>query len=516
MTALEKRQSHQPFTFGQVLFGHPRGVYLIAVVEIWERFSFYGMRGLLVLFLVVAPQQGGFGWSNGEALAFYGSYIGLAYVTPIIGGYVADNYIGPRHALVIGAVLMSIGHLSMLGIIAMPWIIGEITEAPIEDLLYQQDSLALGAIMLTADNQQLLAQIVDAFNVRHGSEISPLTAQLAYLSISYSFFAAVALIVIGTGFFKPNSYALLGKLYSDDDSRRENGVYLFQMAINLGAVFSGLVIGTVGEKFGWHLGFSIAGVGMVIGTIIYMLMQKRFLGHIDHTPPARVYKQRAVTKSLSEVEKHRLLAIVGMGLFSALYWMAAEQYGGLINLYTQQSTERIIAGFEIPATWFLSLNPFFIVVLTPVAMLIWAALGTRINPPQKFAVGFFMTAIGFVLMVLAFNEASAAVNQKSSMLWLIGAYFFVTVGELCILSIGGNVVNTYAPLRMIGSILAFWFLCIAAGNFISGQVGALTEHISNGVIFSGIAAVCFIAAMTLLLIAGWWDKLIHAGEVRTQ
>lgn len=515
MTEAAQSNAAKAFEPKKVLFGHPKGVYLIALVEVWERFSFYGMRGLLVLFLTAPAASGGFGWSAGQSLQFYGAYIALAYAAPIIGGYIADQFTGPRRALLIGAALMSAGHFLMAGPAFFPWLIGALSGEPLFQVLHDQSTLALGHVTLSGERLALLQDIIAAA-AESGAPVSLDAATSAYLSIGYSFYAATGLIILGTGFFKPSSYALLGRLYKDDDPRRENGVFLFQIAVNLGAVFSGLVAGTLGERFGWHWGFSAAGVGMVIGGLIFALNQKKYVGAVPHTPPARLYKQPVGDRKLTRIEQKRLLGIAILGLFSGLYWLAAEQYGGLINLYAMQSTDRMVGGFEIPATWFQSLNPFFIVTLTPFAMILWAGLGSRVNIPQKFGYGFIMTATGFVLMVLAFREAAAAPDGRSAALWLVGAYLFVTLGELCILSIGTNMVNTYAPLRMIGLALAFWFLCIALGNYGSGLVGALTENVSNGAIFTGIAISCFAAAALLFIGARWWPALMHEGEIRTR
>lgn len=494
-----------------VFLGHPKGVYVIASVEVWERFSFYGMRALLVLYLTAAVSNHGFGWSAGEALRFYGSYIALAYASPILGGFIADRYTGPRRALMIGSILMIIGHFLMTGPALVPWLIGVMNDAPVAALLYGQDAVPLGRLALTPQSVAGLRALAS-----EAGDISVNAIQAAYLSTGYTFYLATGLIVLGTGFFKPSSYALLGRLYADTDARRENGVFLFQIAVNLGAVLAGIIAGGIGEVYGWHYGFSVAGLGMLVGALIFVLFQNSHLGSVPHTPPARLYVEPGEKIDLSKTERSRLVIIAIMGMFSALYWLAAEQYGGLINLYAQNSTDRVVLGFEIPATWFQSLNAFFIVTLTPFAMVLWSTKGRHLSPPQKFAIGFIMTAIGFALMVLAFEEAAAAIDQRSSALWLVGAYLFVTLGELCILSIGANMVNTYAPLRMIGLVLAFWFLCTALGNYGSGLVGTLTETIPDGTIFSGIAFACLIASAMLFTGARWWSRFMNDAEIRRQ
>ncbi|MEM8988361.1 MAG: peptide MFS transporter [Pseudomonadota bacterium] len=517
MISIADENTAKPPTLKEVFAGHPKGVYLIAVVEVWERFSFYGMRGLLVLFLTAAVMNGGFGWSPGQALRFYGAYISLVYVAAIVGGYLADNFIGPRRSLVIGALLMSVGHFLMAGPVAFPWLIGQIYQEPVLSVLHSQSVMPLGGLSLSAEQMIMLQGVLADAKAASGYDVSMAAASFGYLSMSYSFYAATGLIILGTGFFKPSSYALLGRLYKDTDPRRENGVFLFQIAVNFGAVTAGLVAGGIGETYGWHLGFTVAGVGMVIGTIIYMGFQNRYLGSIPHTPPAKIYKKQSTERiPLSDVEKNRLTVIALMGLISALYWLAAEQYGGLLNLYAEGKTDRMVGAFEIPATWFQSLNPFFIVALTPAAMIIWSGVGRHITPPTKFAFGFVFTAVGFFLMAGAFQEAATSVDQRSSALWLVGAYLFVTLGELCILSIGMNMVNSLAPLRMLSSVLAFWFLCTALGNYGSGVVGAMTETLPDIVIFLGIAAACLAAAAVLFVGARWWSRFVHADEARTQ
>lgn len=517
MTQTEAAAGKREWSYTQAFSGHPRGVYLIAVVEVWERFSFYGMRSLLVLFLIAPAATGGFGWSTGEALRFYGAYIALAYLAPIIGGYVADHYLGPRKALVWGAMLMCAGHFLMTGPVLFPWLIGAASGAPLLHYLHAEPGLTFGALTVTQDAGASLDVIIANARANDGVALSPEALQLSYLSISYSFYAAAGLIILGTGFFKPNTYAVLGRLYKDQDPQRENGVFLYQISVNLGAIFSALIAGTLGERYGWHYGFSAAGVGMAIGAIIFCWKQNQYLGEIDHTPPAKKYKAEAAAPvKMTAVERRRLMLIAVMGVFSGLYWLAAEQSGGSINIYALQSTDRDVFGFEIPATWFQSLNPFFVVLLTPLAMIVWHRLGTRVNQAQKFGIGFIFTAVGFFLMTGAFLQAASAPDGKSAALWLVGAYLFVTLGELCINSVGLNLVNTYAPMRMIGSVLAFWFLCTAIANYGSGLVGALTETIPDGAVFAGIAVVCLTASAALFVGSIWWSSFIHEGEGRRQ
>ena len=491
----------------RTFLGHPGGVYLIAAVEVWERFSFYGMRGLLVLFLIAPATQGGFGWGEGQALRFYGAYIGLAYAAPIIGGYLADHHLGPRRALFWGAMLMCAGHFLMTGPVLFPWLIGQLHGVPLHALLHSSPDLAMGALATTGEVAARLAAMARTAGV----SASALGA--AYLSASYSFYLAVGLIVLGTGFFKPSTYAALGRLYAGDDPHRENGVFLYQIAVNLGAMFSALIAGTLGEKYGWHYGFSAAGVGMVIGALIYNWKQNTYLGRIPHMPPARAHRARHGRRAdLSPAERRRLLMIAVMGIFSGLYWLAAEQSGGSINIYAAQHTDRAVLGFEIPATWFQSLNPFFIVVLTPPAMIVWLRLGRRVNQAQKFGIGFVLTAVGFGLMVGAFFEGLYAVDGRSAALWLVGAYLFVTLGELCINSVGLNFVNTYAPLRMVGIVLSFWFLCTAVANYGSGLVGSLTQSVPDGAVFGGIAFGCLCAAALLFIMSKSFSSWLEAPD----
>ncbi|MFA0078616.1 peptide MFS transporter, partial [Vibrio artabrorum] len=399
------------------IFGHPRGLFLLFSTELWERFSYYAMRAILVLFLTDTTINGGLGWSTKDALDLYGIYTGLVYVTPLIGGWIADNYLGQRKSILIGGVLMALG----------------------------QFTLALPNGFIGLDQVHAL-----------------------YLGL--------ALLISGNGMFKPNISTMVGDLYQEGDNRRDGAFTIFYMGINLGALLGGLISGAAVDSFGWKAGFLAAGIGMVISLIMQITMAQSWLGNIGSEPAAA--RAKALNKSkekapLTKEEFDRLKVILIMGLFVIVFWAGFEQAGGLMNIYTQEYTDRMIGSFEVPAAWFQSLNPFFIITLAPLIAAFWVKLGKREpNSPVKFAVGLFFLAIGFVCMMGAVMEQGGDLTAKTSMLWLVGAFFFHTLGELCLSPIGLSLVTKLAPLRLASLMMGAWFGFNAIANYVAGLVGS--------------------------------------------
>lgn len=395
------------------IFGHPRGLFLLFSTELWERFSYYAMRAILVLFLTDTTLNGGLGWSTKDALDLYGIYTGLVYITPLIGGWIADNYLGQRKSILIGGLLMALGQFTL----ALPnGFIG----------LDQVNALYLG----------------------------------------------LALLISGNGMFKPNISTMVGDLYQEGDNRRDGAFTIFYMGINLGALLGGLISGAAVDSFGWKAGFLAAGIGMVISLIMQMTMAQSWLGNIGSVPAAA--RAKALNKSkektpLTKEEFDRLKVILVMGLFVIVFWAGFEQAGGLMNIYTQQYTDRMIGDFEVPAAWFQSLNPFFIITLAPLIAAFWVKLGKREpNSPVKFAMALFFLALGFVCMMGAVMEQGGDLTVKTSMLWLVGAFFFHTLGELCLSPIGLSLVTKLAPLRLASLMMGAWFGFNAIANYVAG------------------------------------------------
>lgn len=435
--------------------GHPKGLYLLFSTELWERFSYYAMRAILVLFLTDTTLNGGLGWTTQQALQLYGIYTGLVYITPLIGGWIADNYLGQRRSLLIGGALMAIGQF----ILAMP------------------DS----AIPL--------------------SNVGTL-----YLGLAF--------IIAGNGMFKPNISTMVGDLYPAGDNRRDGAFTIFYMGINLGALLSGIVSGSVTVGYGWKAGFLVAGIGMVISLIMQVTMANKLLGNIGIEPSAvRAQKGKTEKTPLTSQEKDRLKVILVMGLFVVVFWAGFEQAGGLMNIYSQQYTDRMLGNFEVPAAWFQSLNPFFIITMAPILAAVWIKLGKREpNSPVKFAMALFFLAIGFLCMVGAVLEQGGDTTVKTSMFWLVGAYFFHTLGELCLSPIGLSMITKLAPLRLASLMMGAWFGFNAIANYVAGYIGSHVGDFGAMAIFGGIAITATISGVLLLLCSNKLIEWMHGAE----
>ncbi|EGQ7934461.1 peptide MFS transporter [Vibrio vulnificus] len=438
-------------------FGHPRGLFLLFGTELWERFSYYAMRAILVLYLTDTTINGGLGWFTKDALDLYGTYTGLVYITPLIGGYLADNYLGQRRSILIGGALMAIGQFTL----ALP-----------------ADALGLGSL--------------------------------------HTFYLGLALLIAGNGLFKPNISTMVGDLYQEGDNRRDGAFTIFYMGINLGALIAGVVSGSVTTEFGWKAGFVAAGIGMLISLVMQMALAQSWLGDIGREPAAKrdlAIKKSAQKEALTKEEVDRIKVILVMSLFTIVFWAGFEQAGGLMNIYTQQYTDRMIGSFEIPAAWFQSLNPFFIITLAPVLAVLWVKLGKREpNSPVKFALAMFFLALGFLCMVGAVVEQSGDTSVKTSMLWLVGAFFFHTLGELCLSPIGLSLVTKLAPLRLASLMMGAWFGCNAIANYVAGYVGSHVGELGAMAIFSGIAVTATVSGVILLLFSNQLVRWMHGAE----
>ncbi|HHF2881936.1 peptide MFS transporter [Vibrio diabolicus] len=438
-------------------FGHPRGLFLLFGTELWERFSYYAMRAILVLYLTDTTMNGGLGWSTRDALDLYGIYTGLVYITPLIGGYLADNYLGQRRSILLGGALMAIGQFTL----ALP-----------------ADALGIGSL--------------------------------------HSFYLGLGLLITGNGLFKPNISTMVGDLYKEGDNRRDGAFTIFYMGINLGALLAGVVSGSVTTSYGWKAGFVAAGVGMIISLVMQMVLAQSWLGDIGREPAAKrdLSNKNSTTKQpLTKEEVNRLKVILVMSLFTIVFWAGFEQAGGLMNIYTQQYTDRMIGGFEVPAAWFQSLNPFFIITLAPVLAVLWVKLGKREpTSPVKFAMALFFLAIGFLCMVGAVLEQGGDTTVKTSMLWLVGAFFFHTLGELCLSPIGLSLVTKLAPLRLASLMMGAWFGCNAIANYVAGYVGSHVGELGAMAIFSGIAVSATVSGVILLLFSNTLVRWMHGAE----
>ncbi|HEX6694569.1 MAG TPA: peptide MFS transporter [Longimicrobiales bacterium] len=482
-------------------FGHPRGLSTLFMTEMWERFSYYGIRPLLVLFMAAAINEGGFGFDRGQASAIVGIYGASVYLASLPGGWVADRLLGLRRAILYGGILITSGHF------------------------------AIGLSSL--------------------------------LESRIPFFLGLLLIVMGTGLLKPNISAIVGDLYPEGGARRDAGFSIFYMGINIGAFSGQLITGALGEKVGWHWGFAAAGVGMLIGLITFMVRSKSTLGDLGleptrHPDPAIQAKQERTIKlilgaglviilgvvaaaitgalafnaeaigqnmtyvlvgtavvyfaylfifgGLASDEKKRIAVIAVLFVFAAIFWSAFEQAPTSLNLFAKDFTDRTIGGFEVPATWFQSVNSAFIILLAPVFASIWVSLAKNrgdLSSPAKFALGLFFAGLGFALMIPAANSIVAGGDgTRVAAWWLIGSYFLQTMGELCLSPVGLSSMTKLSPRKYVGQMMGIWFLASAVGNLIGGLVGG---HVDPEALeqmpklFTVTTASLFIAAAVLAL-----------------
>ncbi len=544
---------------------HPAGLYVLFGAEMWERFSYYGMRALLVLYLTNHLRL-----DRADALNIYAIYTGLVYLTPLLGGYLADRYLGQRKAILIGGSLMALGHFAMA----------------FEPLL----NLALG------------------------------------------------LLILGNGFFKPNISTMVGQLYPQHDARRDSAYTIFYMGINLGAFFSPLVCGTLGEKVGWHYGFAAAGVGMVIGLINFSIFQKalgpggfapdgpRRLTAVDWVhvvlltaigaglvmtalwPKSMVLENiptlsqpillvywivlamvlvgitkllirtigagsspddgspidAAMTGDVAEMvepgrgeeqtleaersghelpgspsrddpehdepmadpmldieddEKEdphapftstqwqRIAVIVIVAVFSIVFWMGFEQSGGTLNLFADKRTDRVALDREFPASWYQSVNPLLIILFAPVLSVLWGRLDRSrfaVNSAAKMGLGLVILGLG--MMVMAYADSHYTIDRKAGPLWLVAVYFLFTMGELCLSPIGLSLVNKLAPIRVASLMMALWFTCTAGANYLAGKMESIVgeEHLWTFLVLTSI-----IPGILLLLLNPLLKKMGH-------
>ncbi|HIF9387591.1 TPA: peptide MFS transporter [Photobacterium damselae] len=437
--------------------GHPKGLFLLFSTELWERFSYYAMRAILVLYLTDKTINGGLGWSTQDALQLYGTYTGLVYFTPLIGGWIADNILGQRRSIIIGGILMAIGQFTL----ALPH-----------------------------------------------SMVDPHAVTFFYIGLGF--------LVVGNGLFKPNISTMVGDLYKEGDHRRDGAFTIFYMGINIGSLLAGVIAGTASTVYGWKAGFLCAGIGMTMSLIIQLLFAERLLGNIGKVPAA--HRAAAMNKSgkqepLTKVERDRLKVILVMCTFVIVFWAGFEQAGGLMNIYSQEYTNRMIGSFEVPAAWFQSLNPFFIIICAPILASIWVKMGKN-EPasPVKFALAMFSLALGFSCMIGAALEQGGDLTVKTSMMWLVGAYFFHTIGELCLSPIGLSLVTKLAPLRLASLMMGAWFGANAIANYVAGIIGSRLGETGPLAIFSGIAITAIVAGVLLLLLSNKLIDWMHGAE----
>ena len=425
-------------------FGHPRGLATLFFTEMWERFSYYGMRAFLLLYMVTPASQGGLGFSDPDGTSIYGTYTGSVWGAAIFGGIVADRFLGQYRSVLLGGIIIALGHFA-----------------------------------------------------------------LAFKALPF-FYSGLALIVVGTGLLKPNVSTIVGSLYAPGDPRRDAGFSIFYMGINLGALLGPFVAGYLAQRVGWHVGFACAGVGMTLGLVQYVLGRKRLQTAIDRLqvqakPPTASGVAAAATEtgsgwSFTADEWKRIVAIVLLFAAATLFWSGYEQAGSTLTLFADRYTQLELFGYSLPSSWFQMVQPFFVIVLSPIFAWLWIKLGpSEPSVPAKFAWALGFMSMSFAVLIPAGTMAQAE-GVRVSPMWLITAYFISELGELCLSPIGLSAVTKLAPLRILGLMMGVWFLSNSFGNKLAGYAAGFISSMPLQSLFGTVTIVLAVSAVVMLLL----------------
>jgi POT family proton-dependent oligopeptide transporter len=486
------------------LFGHPIGLYVLFFTEMWERFSYYGMRALLVLYMTTSTigddRGAGLGWTSKEALALYGWYTMLVYLMSIPGGMIADKILGQKKAVLLGAIILCVGH---------------------------------GVLVLTD---------------------------------TWAFYTGLGLVIVGVGLLKPNISTMVGGLYNQGDIRRDKGFSIFYIGINTGSLLATLIIGFVVAQWGWHAGFGLAGIAMILGLIVYVWGQQ-FLTHVGNLEiieedanevsyggllsklfqsPKQLtvaliltilsvfgwYKMdwgygllflfltlisslmMMIYKDLTDQkQKDRFIVLLLSFIMVIIFWGAFEQAGGLMNLYTDTKTDRFIFGWQVPTVMFQSLNAGFIILLATTIAAFWAKRklkGKEGSSLFKMAIGIIVMGFGFIFMVFAAMEFEK--SGTSSMIWLVMAYLFHTIGELCLSPVALSFITKLSPVKYASLMMGVYFAATGLGNKVAGVIGESASDLGEYTVFSGIFIFTLIIGALFLMLLKPLKRLTHSAE----
>ena len=476
--------------------GHPRGLFVLFYAEMWERFSYYGMRALLILYLTKF-------WlfADGKANLIYGAYTSLVYITPVLGGYLADRWLGQRKAVLYGGVLLAFGHLFM----------------------------AVEGVQGATD--PLVKQSDPAINV---------------------FWLALALIIVGSGFLKANISVIVGQLYRMTDSRRDAAYTIFYMGVNVGAALGTILVGYLGETIGWSWGFGLAGIGMVLGLIIFMIGKPALKGRGE--PPVPLARGREWTLyavgigavaviwglvqyqdviqtllivagvamlaytlyeafKLPKQPRERIFAILFLIALNPIFWGLFEQAGGSLSLYTDRFVDRQ----GVPTSLFQSINPIYIILLAPIFAGLWSWLGKRgMEPSAPAKFGLALAQVGLAFLVFVWGARSVGPEVLTPVLFVFLIYFLQTTGELCLSPVGLSAMTRLAPLHLGSFIMGAWFYMSAVGNFVAGKIGEATGGESGEMskdltlaVYSKIGWVTIGVALVVLALAPFVKRWMH-------
>lgn len=440
----------------KAFFGHPIGLLVLFFTEMWERFSYYGMRALLVLYmtkyLITSVHEGKYVWGFetleaglvamfGElavqplASQIYGLYTGLAYFTPVIGGYLADRFWGQRKTVIVGGVIMAIGHFLM--------------------------------------------------------------------AFEFLFILALILIILGNGCFKPNVSTQVGGLYPEGDPRRDSAYTIYYMGINLGAFIAPIICGTLGEFYGWHYGFTAAGIGMVCGLAVYLWGQK-YLGVDDFTlthakNKNSKSKEAKANEPLTTKEWKAVFGLLAIFGLTIVFWGVFEQQGNTLALFAYDRTDWSVGSFTMPSSWLQALNPLFIFIFGPLMIRYWRKQGDKqLSSVAKMAVGCFLLGLSFLPLIYVTHGLSD--QDKIYWMWFIPSFAILTLGELYLSPIGLSLVTKVSPLKIVSTMMGMWFFASFLGNYLSGFIGTLYSTMSVSSFFAVLVVLGIGAGVSFLVL----------------
>ena len=477
--------------------GHPAGLYLVFFTGMWERFSYYAMRGILVLYLTATWLNGGLGYDEKFSTTVYGLATGLCYFTPLFGGWLSDRYLGQRKSILIGGFIMVLAQF----------------------LLFAPELFTTVSPNMTPEQ------------LAHNEFIGRV-----------GLFAGLFLLIIGNGFFKPNISSIVGDLYEPGDRRLDSAFSIFYMGINLGAVIAPLIVGLLADNVfattfvdangvtqithGYRYGFLAAAVGVLIGQLLFVFLSNKYLGNIGMEPKGAAKLAESSTEEvkvpLTRQEKERIAVIFIFFFFAVFFFAGMEQAGASFNLYANKYIDRTIFGHEIPTAWLQMINPFFVIVLAPVFAYFWnTRLGQALNTPLKMGLGLIVLGIGFWFMLIAGFQRGATwqgglnivdnpdATIKASMIWMILTYLLHTIGELSLSPVGLSIVTKLSPARFASLFMGVWIMAAAFANMLAGLISSYVVELGASTVFASISAFVMVLGILMVSLNKVIERMMH-------
>ena len=477
--------------------GHPAGLYLVFFTGMWERFSYYAMRGILVLYLTATWLNGGLGYDEKFSTTVYGLATGLCYFTPLFGGWLSDRYLGQRKSILIGGFIMVLAQF----------------------LLFAPELFTTVSPNLTPEQ------------LAHNEFIGRV-----------GLFAGLFLLIIGNGFFKPNISSIVGDLYEPGDRRLDSAFSIFYMGINLGAVIAPLIVGLLADNVfattfvdangvtqithGYRYGFLAAAVGVLIGQLLFVFLSNKYLGNIGMEPKGAAKLAESSTEEvkvpLTRQEKERIAVIFIFFFFAVFFFAGMEQAGASFNLYARDFIDRKIYGFEVPTPWLQMVNPFFVIILAPVFAYFWnTRLGQALNTPLKMGLALIILGVGFWFMLIAGFQRGATwqgglnivdnadATIKASMIWMILTYLLHTIGELSLSPVGLSIVTKLSPARFASLFMGVWIMAAAFANMLAGLISSYVVELGASTVFASISAFVMVLGILMVSLNKVIERMMH-------